>query len=342
MNIHNILTHRHIFLLHLLSFIFFFSLAAPAINAKVVDRVVAVVNDDVITSSEVAEFGKVFYDQAKKNSAQNELDQVLAELEKTVVLQLIEQKILEQEARRLNISITEKDIDAAYQRMFEGENITEEQFEEKLAQDGISREYHRKMFAAQILQSKLINFAVKSHVVVTEEMIRNHFKNNYTTTLEDGSYYLLQFGISWGNDAESKASKTSAVADKLAAKARTEKVHDLVKNGGDFRELTKEYSNFPSKQDGGEIGILQADEIPEIIKSAIISLEPGEISEVIETPAGFQFFKLVSNRSGETVSKIPYESVKDKIRKRIYERETDQLFKEWITGLKESAYIKIM
>nr|MBM1004016.1 hypothetical protein [Desulfofustis sp. PB-SRB1] len=75
---------------------------------------------------------------------------------------------------------------------------------------------------------------------------------------------------------------------------------------------------------------------------AIEPLRPGEVSAIIETPVGFQFFKLLSSKTGGIVQQAPYSEVKEEIRERLYRQEVERQFDLWLTEIKDNAYIKIL
>jgi peptidyl-prolyl cis-trans isomerase SurA len=156
-----------------------------------------------------------------------------------------------------------------------------------------------------------------------------------------GGYTLLQMGFTWGDSDNAKKSAPNMYADKLDAKRRAEEVRAMVEKGQDFEELAKKYSNLPSAADGGNIGTLQAEDMAADMRGAIVNLKPGQISKIIETPAGFQFFKLIASKDGVD-PKSSYDSAKESIRKTLYRQQLQKEFDNWVKNLKEQAYIKKM
>ena len=71
-------------------------------------------------------------------------------------------------------------------------------------------------------------------------------------------------------------------------------------------------------------------------------MQPGEITQIIETDTTFQFFRLLSVTEGDVVSKVPFESVKDEIREILYSREMEEQYNVWVESLREKAYVKIL
>ena len=147
-------------------------------------------------------------------------------------------------------------------------------------------------------------------------------------------------GFVWGKDTNSNSSAAVQYADKTDAKKRAERVLALVRNGQDFRMLARKFSDLPSASDGGDLGIFQKDEMAPYMKNAVLSLQAGETSEIIETPSVYQFFKVLSGQDGQIVVQASLASVKEEIRKKLYDQKLKEQFDEWITNIKQEAYIK--
>jgi peptidyl-prolyl cis-trans isomerase SurA len=123
---------------------------------------------------------------------------------------------------------------------------------------------------------------------------------------------------------------------------KAEEIRARVLAGENFTELAKSYSDFPSAAEGGDIGLIKKDEMAAYMKDTILPMQPGEISQIIETGTTFQFFKLLSVTDGDVVIKVPFESVKDEIREILYNREMEEQYNVWVESLREKAYVKIL
>ena len=121
---------------------------------------------------------------------------------------------------------------------------------------------------------------------------------------------------------------------------RALQLRDMVLNGSNFNELAKEYSDLPSAADGGDIGVFAKEELADYMWEAIKDLKPGETSEIILTPSGYQFFKLLTSKKGNILSQAPLESVSEEIRAKLYDQELDKRFDTWVEQLREHSYIE--
>ncbi|BCO10066.1 peptidylprolyl isomerase [Desulfolithobacter dissulfuricans] len=316
--------------------ILLFTCIHPIYAADIVDRVVAVVNDDVITLSEVNQEGKALFKRIAEQVPPDRLEEALQQARQNVIEELIDKKILQQEARKYDLKVTDEEVDRALQRILERNNTTMEQFRSELAAVGMDEQQYRENLRSQILSSKLVNMEVRSKVIIPEEKIIDYYDTHYMERMGDGGYYLLQIGINVDpNDPDPERARAEA-------RKKAEQIREQALAGEDFKELARKYSDLPSAADGGDIGVFKADEMAPAMREAVISLKPGEISELVETSSGFQIFKLLSSKQGQIVAKVPYDEVKEEIRNILYQQETKELFDNWLKKMRENAYIKIL
>jgi peptidyl-prolyl cis-trans isomerase SurA len=321
-----------ILLLHLLS-------TSLVHGEHLVDRVAAVVNDDIITLSELEKTGREYFARIKEKAPAAEVDRALEKARQEVLSSLIDKLIVRQQADKLSISVTEPEIDTAIDQVLARNNATIEDFKKDLAAMNISEQEYRDSLRDQILESKLINYEVRSRIVIVEDNIKAYYQKEYTQEKGEGGYYILQIGFTWRN---SVSLEKAGFDTKEEARAKAEEVRKRVLAGESFTELAKAYSNLPSAEDGGDIGLFQKDEMAAYMKDAILAMHPGEISPIVEIGNAFQFFKLLSMREGDLVVKAPYESVREEIRDVLYSQEMEEQYKVWVKSLREEAYIKIL
>lgn len=319
----------------------FLILVLPGLGkAELVDRVVAVVNEDVITMSDVNEEGKAFFQKITEQAPADELSSALRRAREDVLNGLIDKKLIAQEAARQKVTVTDEELDAAFKQMSANNKMSPEQFRDQLKRVGMTEPVYRENLRNQILQSKLLNYEVRSKIIITDDMVLDYYDTHYTNQVAEGGYYLLQMGFV--AKKESQDSGKPDAAAKLDAKKRAERVHELVKNGQDFSTLAKKFSELPSAADGGDIGTFQKEEMAEYMRAAVTALTPGEVSQVVETPDGYQFFKLLSSQDGGIVVQAPFDSVKEEIKRQLYEEKLKVEFEAWVTKIREAAYIKKM
>jgi peptidyl-prolyl cis-trans isomerase SurA len=320
----------------LLALIFVFLQPFP-LSAEIIDRCVAVVNDDTITLSEINEIGKPLFQRVAEQTPSSQLGEALQQARKTIIEKLIDKKLLLQEAKRYNMTVSDEEVDKALQRILQQNHTTMDQFRKEMVSMGLDEKQYREDLKDQILSSKLVNVAVRSKVIIPEERIIDYYDMHYTEQVGDGGYYILQIGCSWDNDKDGVALKSA----KEKARKKAERVHSLAVAGQDFKKLARQYSDLPSAVDGGDIGVFREEEMATSMRKAVAGLKPGEISNIVETPSGYQIFKLLSSQEGQIITKVPYESVKEEIRDILYQQEMKTLYQNWIKELRGQSYIRV-
>ena len=314
-----------------------FSLACLS-SADVVDRIVAIVNDDVITLSEVNEKGKPLFQRVAEQASPSELSTALSQVRQSVIEQLIEKKIMLQEAEKANISVSDEDVDKAFEIILAKNKTTMKQFRNQLASMGMTEKQYRENLRSQVLSSKLVNYEVRSKLIIPESRIIDYYDAHYTERVGEGGYYILQIGISWNSPDETRGEMIT----KEEAVKKAERIRSLALSGHEFRTLAREHSDLPSAVDGGDIGVLNKEDMSQKMLDIITKTQPGEISPVIETAYEYQFFKVLSSQEGQIITKVPYENVKDQIYDTLYQQEIETRFDEWLKKAKNRSYIKIL
>jgi peptidyl-prolyl cis-trans isomerase SurA len=322
--------------LHII-FLLLFLLWPSFVAAELVDRVVAEVNDDVITLSELETAGDSYFKRIREKAPPRELSAALRQARKEVLTSLIDKMLLYQAAVKMSISVSEAEIDTAVDQIMARNNATIKEFRKELASMHTTEEKFREDLHDQILQSKMINFQVRSRIVIIEEDIKEYYQKEYTREEGESGYYILQMGFTWEKQGNLVMPGTVAKQD---AGKRAEEIRARVLDGESFKELAKSFSNLPSAKDGGDIGMIKKEEMAPYMRDTVLAMRPGEISPIVETESGYQFFKLLSVRDGDMVVLAPYESVRDEIRDRLYQQEMEEQYDIWAKELREKAYIK--
>lgn len=322
-----------------LSSLLFFLMVSHSYGEHLIDRVVAVVNDDVITLSELNKTGKEFFTRVKEKAPEAEMDKAMAKARDDVLSSMIDKTIVRQQAEKLSVTVAEEEVDAAIDQILARNNATIEDFRRELAAMNLQEQEYRDNIRDQILQSKLINYEVRSRIVVIEDEIKEYYQKEYTQEKGESGYHILQIGFTWRN---SVSLEKAGFDTKEEAREKAEEVRTRVLDGESFKGLAQSYSNLPSAADGGDIGIFKKDELADYMKDVILAMKPGDISPIVETGNTFQFFKLLSVREGDIVVKAPYESVREEIRDILYRAKMEDQYKKWVKSLRDEAYVKIL
>jgi len=318
--------------------IFFFSSNQSGF-AETIDRIVAIVNDEVITLSELNEKLKPIIE---KNFNSKPSGQQLQVLYNQVLPQLIDEKIAENEIKKRNMKVDDEDVDFAINNILLQNSFTKEQLIERLAQEGISFDNYKKDISNQILRSKLVNYAVKAKVVVSDEEIDNFIKKETGAApekkSESGEVYILEQIAVTLSDTNNPKNIEDAEKKINLAKEELEK-------GIKFLEVAKKYSdlyNESSPEKGLIAGAFKIEEMSPAIKKEVTNLKVNETTNIIKTSDGFYIFMLKEKSSeNKKISNIDIQK-RNEIRDYLYKEKLNQTFQDWIKDLRSKSSIRIL
>jgi peptidyl-prolyl cis-trans isomerase SurA len=309
----------------------FLPLTAPSfLHAEIIDRVVAVVNDDVITLSELRDEGRDTLARITDQAPPDEQTAALRNAQQKILSRMIDRKITVQKAEEMNISVTDEEIDATIENILAHNKATKQDMIRELALRGISEEDYRASLREQMLFSRLVSYEVNSKIVITEDKAREYYENGYMQDLPVGGYYLLQIGFTWGDNPGTK--------EQIHLEAM--QVREAALNGQSFNQLAMMHSTLPSAVDGGDIGVIKEKEMAPAMYETVAALQPGDISQLIETDSGYILFKLLAANKEGTITRAPFDSIKEDILTRLRDEEQEKLYSKWVKELREQAYIK--
>ncbi len=273
---------RQRFLLFILALLLAFS--AGAQGAVLVDRIVAVVNKEVITLSQLNDAVGRAERELKRRGTEAPPSDVLR---RQVLERLILDRAQLQLARDSGIRVDEIQLDRAVERIAAENKLTLPDFRKALERDGIAYSAFRDDLRDQILLQRLREREVDDKIQVSDTEVDLFLEQNKAQGAHP-EYELAHILIRLPEQATPEA--IEAARDK-AEKARTEAA-----STADFARVAASYSDADDALKGGAIGWRSADRLPELFASALASMKPGEVSPVLRSPAGFHILKLLDRR----------------------------------------------
>lgn len=308
-----------------------FGLPPAWAQRQLVDRVVAVINDDAITQSELEIYLRPLYDQLKQQYQGEELVRQLNDIRLKLLNQMIEDRLVFQEAKGRGITADESEIDAMIDEM-KRKFPSETEFEKMLAGQRATLNELRESFRRQILVRRLHDAEVRSHVVVSPREIEDYYKNRKSELAEEEKIKIRSITLKKTKEAEEKGLSDEKAKEKLEA------IEKRIRAGESFEALAREFSEDARAKDEGLVGWVKHGEMLPAIEENLFSQKPGTISPLLETPAGYHLFKLEERSS----SRVPsLEEVREKIRNLLFREKAEKRFKEWMKQLKARAYISV-
>jgi len=307
----------------------FFIVCATALYAASEDRIVAVVNDGIITLSELNTALQQVMERIEKIPEETRRNEVAAQARKAVMNQLIDRSLLEQEASKLKITVTEDDVDKALESLLADRGLTYEKLQETLAAEGAALAEYRDEIRRDLMRRKLVERTVKSKVSVTDE--------------EVGAYYAKHRGDYEGKEAvriqQILIVKPRGATDRTVQQAKrgAEAVLKKLKAGESFDLLVGMHSQGPAAKAGGDLGFMEKGMMFPAVDEAAFRMKTGEISDVIESPIGFHIIRIVDRR-GAGIK--PIEEVRQEIVGKIGNEKMKKKFEEWMGDVRKKAYIE--
>jgi peptidyl-prolyl cis-trans isomerase SurA len=253
-----------------------------------VDRIIAVVNDEAITAYELRARLATVERQLRDQKVQLPPREVL---EKQLLERMITDRVQLQYAKETGLRISDLDLDAAMRRIAEGNKLSMQDFRALLEKDGIAWAKFREEIREEIILSRLRDREVQSRVVVSDGEI-----DNYLANLDTGSD---SSNIEVRTDHIILRVPEQASPDQLMRiGARARAALDQVRRGDDFAKVAASYSDAPDGLSGGLMGVRPLDRLPALYADAVKKLKPGEVSDILRSPAGFHIVKLIDTTGG--------------------------------------------
>jgi peptidyl-prolyl cis-trans isomerase SurA len=298
--------------------------AAP--DASVTDRVLAVVNNDAITLSDLQEAIAVYqYENRDRAPAPAK------ELAPQFLTRMIDNRLQIQEAEREKIVIEDAEIEEELTDRLKKMNVkNRDEFDSMLKAQGLSIDAVKRRISDEIRRNRVVGRKVRLRISVTEAEVTQYLEAN-RAKLETGLTYHARHILIQPDPGASDAAWENA-------RIRTDLIRGQLLAGADFAELAKQNSQDASARDGGDLGTLKRGELAQDIELQILSLAPGEVSLPHRSALGYHIFRLESKDSleGEGLTRV-----KAQIREILFREKFEARYDAWIKEIKQRAIIDV-
>ena len=301
-------------------------------HAVLVDRIVAIVNEDIILYSEVEHRLIPLKEMLKqKNYSTEQKAQVLDQQRKRMLEQMIYDKLADQQARKYRIEISDREVTATIERIMKINKFTEESLQRMLELDGMSMEDYRTQIKEKLLRTRLVNLEVKSKIVVTDEDVKAYYDVHIDRYVGKTKYKLRHLLL--------KVPQLASEMEQADVLQRAKALHKRLQAGESFPELAKTFSEAPSAAKGGELGVFEINLLTHKIQSAVQGLSAGQFTEVVETEQGYQIFYVeeVISAGGKTL-----DEARQEIQEKLYAEDVDRKYRAWLKNMRERAHVQIL
>lgn len=255
-------------------------------TSRPLDRIVAVVNDEVITASELRMRATVTEAQLRRQKIQVPPRDVL---ERQVLERMIVDRAQLQLAKETGVRVDDGTVNAAMGRVAESNGLTVPALRQRLEADGVSFNQFREDIRQDIILNRLREREVDSRVQISESEVDNFIAEQAGISSDAQEVNLAQILLRVPENADSARIEE--------ARKRAEDLLGQLKGGADFAPLAASFSNAPEALQGGDLGWRNVDRLPSLFVDAIKNLKPGEVSGIIRSPNGFHILKILGRRS---------------------------------------------
>jgi len=284
--------------------------------APVSDRIIAVVNSELIMLSELKAEIAPEEKRLQEQYRGAELERRLRQIEYMALTRMIERKLQLQAAKAKGVEVTDEDIVRAVKELQRaGEKVDENNADDK------------RTIREQLALMRVVDREVRSAIMVSESEIKRYYEAHQTRFLMPDEYRISQILI-----------RRKAVETDEETRTRAAMVYAAVKNGGDFTELALKHSDGLEATKGGHLGYVRQGELLPPIERALSTLAVGAITEPIETDEGWHIIRLDEKRPQQF---RPYAEVKNEIQSLVFQQKTEDVYQIWMADLKNKAFIEV-
>ncbi len=302
-------------------------LCLPSFSAILFDRVVATINGEVITWSELRKRIELENKNLLKDLTGKDREKKINEIEAPFLNNMIDLKLQFQAARRLGLGVGLAETDAAVAEIMRKYNLTDKSLKESLKAEGFDMEEYKNQLAEQILLTKVVRYEVKNSIVIGDEQVREYYEVNKEKYRKGGKVRIRL--IFFAGDAKDNLQKTDI-------EAKAEEVMQMIEAGEDFAKIASEFSEDASKEVGGDLGYVSRGSVLKEIDDVVFDMKSGEVSKPFWSSVGLHIVKLEDRTEGSEVKKI-----RDEIKGILFEEAFKLKLEEWVKKLREEAYIEI-
>lgn len=293
------------------------------------DGIVARVNEEVILLSELEEAAAEVLQRIRTQVPADQVGRHLQEARRMVLDRLIEKKLLEQEAERRKVRVSDEELESAISQYLRQRGLSKDQLYVQLARERIPVDRFKEKIRRELMVHRMIEREIASHIHVSDQQCREYYERNRGDQAGPGTVRIQQIVLLTRGDRP---------RDKQEKRQLMEEIRSRILKGEDFDKLARKYSQGPNPEQGGDCGYFKEGELLEDLDRVAFSLNVGEVSQVIETSVGLHLLRVMEKGAG---SAKPFEEVKEEIRSRLMETAYQEEVKKKLESLRQSAYIDV-
>ena len=286
------------------------------VEAHLQDRIVAVVNSDLIMLSDVTREFNEERERLSREHRGHELARRLKTAESMVLTKLIERRLQLQEAKAKRVEVSDLELKQSL-----------EQMKRQGSPMDITNPLTIENVRDQLMLMKVVDQHIRGNITVGDSETKRYYREHPDRFALPEEYQLSQILI--------QPRTSEGVEETLA---RAQRAMDELKRGEKFSDVAMQYSDGPNAMHGGRLGIVRQGELLPMIEQAVARLVPGGISDIMESQEGIQIIRLDEKKPRQF---RPYDEVRLEIQELVYRQKSDTMYQSWLNELKNKAYIEI-
>ena len=301
---------------------------APKATAAHLDKIVAIVNGDVVTQSELSKRMTLLSHQL---TGETPVTSKASVLRKQALDSLVDSLLQAQMAQRAGMQISNTEIDNVISTIANNNHLTVEQLQKSLQEhEGLSVKEYREQIREQLLINRLQQQSLGKDIVVSDQEIEKALRNPPKMNSSPAQYHVSDILIALPDTATPDQIKAATdIATKMAAK---------LKQGADIGQTIKEYNTAKQQVNNTDLGVRKIDELPTLFASEVAKMQVGQITSPIKAPNGMHLLKLLEAQGQPQAMKF----TKERAQEFVFHQKLEEKLKPWLKELREAAYVKIV
>jgi peptidyl-prolyl cis-trans isomerase SurA len=304
--------------------------AAPQAPGRVLDRVAAVLNGEVITLTELEERAGADLRRADVETAGPARERARARALQQAFDAVVAEKLFASQVSSMGVEVSEAEIDQVIEDVKRRNHLDDERLDQALASQGMDRATYRKSVKRDLESMRIVQLKIRSKVKVSDEDVQNYWQTHPQEFRADEEVRVRHIFLAVKEDA--------GPAEEARVRGRAEKALARLRKGDEFGLVARQVSEGPSASEGGELGWLRRGTVQPEVEKAAFGLQPGQLSEPVRTRSGFQILQVEERRGGGA---RPLAEVKEEIRDRLLNEQGDRYRTQFIAELKKDAVLDI-
>ena len=305
--------------------------SSAAAQARTVERIVAVVGEDIVLESEMNERARPFLQEISALPDANQRKARAAAVRREVLDNIISENLLLQQADELKLSVTSEEIDRSIEQIKKDYGLTDAQLLDELRKQGLNMASYRQSTRREILKYRVLNIAVGSKVQVSDNDVQNYYERN----MKSGSNQQVKvshiFIVIPENADAAKVLEREQYAKKILARAKA---------GEDFGGLARELSeDGATRAEGGDLGYFGKEMgLPKTVEELVFNMKVGEVGGPVRGNQGFHVIKLMDRRAKDVK---PLGDVKEELRGQLRSKEMERQTKAYLADLRRRTLVEV-